>query len=130
MRLWMIGGVAAAWAGLGVYVLLANKNAPAPAAPEVAATVAPPADPPPPVVLADVIELTDLDPLLDPPDRPAAGVPFDETPAVPADAAPDPAFIPPAADDSPAALAPMPREAVAVPVPYPSWGVSGIWFHY
>jgi hypothetical protein len=52
-----------------------------------------------PVVLAHVVDVTDLDPLLDPPPAPPRGLPFDPTepldPPAPARAA---APIPPAAD--------------------------------
>ncbi|WP_439624835.1 hypothetical protein [Gemmata sp.] len=48
----------------------------------------------PPVLLADVIELTDLDPLLDPPVRAAGGVPFDAEPVVPVQAVQAPERIP------------------------------------
>ena len=66
--------------------------------------VAPAAVPAPaePVVLAQVVEVTDLDPLLDPaPAAPAVGVPFDAAePLEPVSAAPGltPAPIPPSAD--------------------------------
>ena len=60
--------------------------------------VAAPAEP---VTLAQVVEVTDLDPLLDPPPAQPAGVPFDAAePLEPATATPGPAPapIPPSAD--------------------------------
>lgn len=100
MQRWTIGGLAVACAGCGVYLLVAKPEAPAPAAPP-EVVVAPPAPsaPPPPAVLAEVVEMTDLDPLLDPPTRADAGTPFDADPPAPtAAAAPAPAVIPPAVD--------------------------------
>lgn len=121
----LVGGLAAACAGLGAYLLLAKKADPAPAEPPAPAVVAPSA-PKAPAVLAEVVDITDLDPLLDPPTRSAAGTPFDaDPPAAPAPT-PAPAFIPPIIEDTPE-TAPEPREVV-VPVPFPIWGVSGIRF--
>lgn len=85
-----------AGAGLGyaaVYFALVARPAPQPVAEQLGAE----ARPPEPVVLPEVVEVTDTDPLLDPLPGQPAGVPFD--PAVPSvptkvNAAP----IPPAVD--------------------------------
>ena len=107
MKTWIIGAVIGALAGASLYLTLAQRSSPPPAVPvESAATQtaasAPPA-PPAPLVLPRVVDVTDIDPLLDPPAIPAA------EPAAPAgptitrvgyeDAAPMPAA--PAADVKP-----------------------------
>lgn len=75
-----------------VHFAFFSKSAPAPQ-PD-----APPAvQPQPEVVLANVVEVTDTDALLDPRPVPAAGVPFDAEPAA-FRASTAPAPIPPAAD--------------------------------
>lgn len=89
--------VIGAGAGLGyatVYFALVARPAPQPMA-ERPSAAAP--QPPEPVVLPEVVEVTDTDPLLDPLPGQPAGVPFDPAePSVPTrvNAAP----IPPAAD--------------------------------
>jgi hypothetical protein len=98
MKRWLIGALVGACVGVAAYLAVAKKNSPAPAGSSEAPTraVAPPAAP---VVLGRVVEVADLDPLLDPPAKPAAGVPFDTDPAttpVSTPAAPD--RIPPAVD--------------------------------
>jgi hypothetical protein len=75
MKHWVVGGLLAAAAGSGVYLVTMKKEAPAPAAPpeDPAVAVAAPA-PLAPAVLPEVVEVTDIDPLLDPPapvDEPA-----------------------------------------------------------
>ncbi len=93
------------------------KPKPAPEA-EQPVAVAVPAEP---VVLAQVVDVTDLDPLLDPPPARAAGVPFDAAePLEPVSAVPGgaPAPIPPADDiERPTApeVAPLPHEVSARP---------------
>jgi hypothetical protein len=62
-------------------------------------------------VLTNVVELTDLDPLLDPPAKPVTGVPFDANPSEFPASVPSAPPIPPAAEGP--AIAPMPREAKA-----------------
>ena len=64
-----------------------QPSAPPVAAPEPPAAVAAPAAPP--VVLSQVVDVTDLDPLLDPPAPRSVGVPFDAAEAtVPVNAVP------------------------------------------
>jgi hypothetical protein len=102
MKRWIVGGLAATCAGIGVGLWLArgetgkpaNDSAPPPVA------VAPPAVQPAPVVLADVVDVADLDPLLDPPAKDATGMPFDADPpaTVPVSTPVVPALIPPAVD--------------------------------
>ncbi len=80
-----------------VHFALFAKPKPVPEA-EQPVAVAVPAEP---VVLAQVVDVTDLDPLLDPAPARAAGVPFDAAePLEPVSAVPGgaPAPIPPAAD--------------------------------
>ena len=84
-----------------VHFVFFSKPAPVPQPEQPAAVAAAPAEP---VVLAQVVEVTDLEPLLDPLPGQPAGLPFDPTEpletssvnAVPPAAAPAP--IPPAAD--------------------------------
>ncbi len=99
MKGWMIGGLTGACIGVSIYLAMAKKDAPAPAKrPEVPA-VAIQAAPSAPVVLPGVVEVTDLDPLLDPPAKSATGAPFDADPAtVPVSIPAAPAPIPPAVD--------------------------------
>lgn len=94
---------AAVWGFVGVvgYCALTRSDAepPQPARPPAPAVAEPaPAGEhqvmKPPALLADVIELTDLDPLLDPPARPVGGVPFDAEPIVPVQAVQAPERIP------------------------------------
>jgi hypothetical protein len=99
MKRWTIGGLVAACAGLGLYLMTAKQHLPAEAPPEpppARVAVTPPAAP---VVLSEVVEVADLDPLLDPQVKPAGGAAFDPEPEV---AAPAfnfaPARIPPAVD--------------------------------
>lgn len=97
MKRFTTGAMVWTFVGVVAYFSLVKKDAPTPARPQQPkqVTVAPPASPPPPALLADVIELTDLDPLLDPPIRPVGGVPFDAEPVIPAIPAPTPDRIPP-----------------------------------
>ena len=102
MKNWVIGGLCAACAGVGIY-LVARKDAPAPVsapqpeAPRVAA--AEPTVPRAAVVLTEVVEVANLDPLLDPPAKLPTGVPFDAEPVtVPVTTSPVPTLIPPAVD--------------------------------
>src|SRR5262245_13049013 len=126
MKSWIIVGLAAACLSVGAYLVTAKKPAPVVAtttgSPPAAAT---PASPAAPVVLADVVEVTDLDPLLDPPAKPVAGVPFDADDATaPASAPAAPERIPPAVDEP--AVAPLPPGAVVVPVFGPGGQLLGI----
>jgi len=56
-----------------VYFVFFSKPAPAPEQEQPTAAT----EPAEPVVLAQVIDVTDLDPLLNPPPAPVAGIPFD-----------------------------------------------------
>lgn len=98
MRYSAIGWLGVACVGAGAYFLsqLSSPDAPAPAV----QVPAPPADPAPlpPAVLAEVVELTDLDPLLDPPAKLDTGAPFDPDPAVVPASGPAPDRIPFAVD--------------------------------
>jgi hypothetical protein len=102
MKHWMLGGVAAVGLGVGVYFATTwTEPVPAPVLPPPAPPVvsAPPAAPPAPVVLAEVIDVANIDPLLDPPAKPVTGAPFDAAPhVVPAGATTVPDRIPPAVD--------------------------------
>jgi hypothetical protein len=83
MKWWMIGGVATACVSLSVYLLMTKPDAPQMPEPDdlpITTTAAAPLKIP--VVLAEVVDVTDLDPLLDPPVRPVAGIPFDIDPPV------------------------------------------------
>jgi hypothetical protein len=87
--------------GTVAYFSLAKKETPqvvhAPkSTPTVVSTAS---EPTPPALLADVIEMTDLNPLLDPPVKPVSGVPFETEMVVPAVLTPAPDRIPPAVDD-------------------------------
>jgi hypothetical protein len=101
MKNWVIGGLVAACAGIGIYLVTktdapAPMSAPQPEAPRVA-TTAPTI--PNAAVLTEVVEVANLDPLLDPPAKLPTGVPFDAEPVtVPVTATPVPAMIPPAID--------------------------------
>ena len=100
MRYAAMTGLGAACVGLGAYLLLrlSTPDAPAPLpAPAPPAAVADPA-PLPASVLAEVVDLADLDALLDPPARPDTGAPFDPAPAVVPASGPAPAVIPLAVD--------------------------------
>jgi hypothetical protein len=81
MKWWMIGGVATACVSLSVYLLMTKPDTPqmpeTDDLPIATTTLIPPRIP---VVLAEVVDVTDLDPLLDPPTRPVAGTPFDPDP--------------------------------------------------
>ena len=95
----MIGGLTGACIGVSIYLAMVKKDVSAPAKqPEAPAVTAATAWPPAPVVLPNVIEVTDLDSLLDPPAKPVTGVPFD------ADAASVPVSVPAAPDRIPPAV--------------------------
>jgi hypothetical protein len=103
MKNWVVGGLAVACAGVAVSLWLAQKETPQPAGqpePPPVAAAAPAAPPAPPVVLADVVEVADLDPLLDPRTPGAGGEPVDpDAPAaVPVSTPVAPDRIPPAVD--------------------------------
>jgi hypothetical protein len=97
-KLLAIGVVGAAVGYAVVYFALGTKPAPAPEPrPEQAAAPAE-AAPPRPVVLANVVEVTDIDHLLDPAPAQPTGEPFDPAgPTAPVNALPA-APIPPAGD--------------------------------
>jgi hypothetical protein len=114
MKTWLVGALAGACAGVALYLALSQELAPppgetrqAPAVPE--PTVVSPAHPPAPIVLREVVEVTDIDHLLDPPASSNSGVPFDDAGAtIPVAVPVGPEVIPLAADDP--VLAPAPRE--------------------
>jgi hypothetical protein len=75
MRKWLlIGGAGAVVGYVAVYFALDGTPAPDPEPQQPTATA--PAEP---VVLADVVEVTNLDPLLEPRAAESPGVPFDPT---------------------------------------------------
>jgi hypothetical protein len=121
MKHWMLGGVAVVGVGVAVYFATTwTEPVPVPVHPPPPPVVAaPPSVPPAPVVLAEVIDVANIDPLLDPPARPVTGAPFDADPAVvPARATTTvPIFIPPAREDDALEVAPMPRLAPLFRVP-------------
>jgi hypothetical protein len=99
----IIIGLLAACIGVWIYLASTKQAASVAVAVQEAASApaTPPASaaPPAPVVLAEVVEVIDIDPLLDPPARPMAGVPFDAEPeSAPISAPAAPARIPPAVD--------------------------------
>lgn len=109
MKTWVVGALAGACVGVVIYLLLSSKSAP-PAntrlepTPPPAATPAPPA----PVVLTEVVEVTGIDHLLDPPAKQETGVPFDDASStLPVSAPAESERIPRAADGP--EPAPMPR---------------------
>jgi hypothetical protein len=122
MKSWLVGALVGACVGVVIYLLLSSKSAPEP---ETRHTPLPPpaATPPAPataIVLTEVVEVTGIDHLLDPPTRPDTGVPFDDvTSTSPVSAGP--ARIPPATDGP--ELAPMPR-------PIPDGFTRGGSFHF
>jgi hypothetical protein len=79
-----------------------------------ATTATTPPELPPPVVLAKVVETADIDPLLDPPEKPITGAPFDADvlpDPSPVQAEPVPDRIPPAVEDLPGGMGTnFPRE--------------------
>jgi hypothetical protein len=83
MNRWITFALVAVCAGLGTYLVIAKREDPTTAgyAPVMkvveVVTTTPDATAPEPVLLARVIEITDLDPLLDPPAKQPTGVPFD-----------------------------------------------------
>jgi len=98
MKRFMAGATVWTFVGVVAYLSLTKTDTPTntrSAPPQNTHAVAPPASPPaPPAMLADVVELTNLDPQLDPPIRPVGGVPFDAEPVIPAVVAPAPERIP------------------------------------
>jgi len=99
MKRWLIGALVGACLGVAAYLAVVKKHTPVPGTAARAGVHAPGSPSAAPVVLGRVVEVADLDPLLDPPAKPAAGVPFDADPAaVPASAPTAPDRIPPAVD--------------------------------
>lgn len=99
MKRWIVGALAGACIGVAVYLVLTNNNPPQSAPPEPPAVSAAPAPPTAPVVLDQVIEVTDLDPLLDPPEKTVAGMPFEpDSKTLPVSTPAGPDRIPPAID--------------------------------
>lgn len=105
MNRWLIASLMGVFTALGAYLFVSLRQMP----PESEMVLEPPAEIsttpprlPAPVILAQVVETTDIDPLLDPPSRPIAGLPFDDEP-IPATgtepARPAPDSIPLAKDD-------------------------------
>ena len=103
MKSGIIAGLLAACIAISVYLMWGEKPASPPVAqveppPALASSPAPPV-PPAPLVLSEVVEVTDLNPLLDPPAKSESGVPFDAEPAsAPVSTPVAPPRIPPAVD--------------------------------
>ena len=101
MKRFMTGAAVWTFVGIVAYVSLTKEPA-SPARPVISsvptAVVLSENPPRPPALLADVVQLTDLEPLLDPPVRPVSGTPFDPEAVFPAVVAPPPERIPPAID--------------------------------
>ena len=101
MKGWMIVGLSAACIGVSIYLATVQPDAPAHhSAPKAAkqAVASEGTTPPAPIVMSNVVEVTDLDPLLDPPAKPMTGVPFDSSPAAAPVSVPAAPPIPPAVD--------------------------------
>src|SRR5580692_2393149 len=80
MKRWFIGCLTGMVAGIGAYLLVSQKQS-SPVEKDLGPpTTAAPAEQTPtaPVVLAQVIEMADIDALLDPPAKLPTGAPFDE----------------------------------------------------
>jgi hypothetical protein len=106
MKRWFVGCVVGMVAGIGAYLLVSQKQS-TPAQKDLGPpTTAAPTEPkaPSPVVLAQVIEMADIDPLLDPPAKLPTGAPFDEeATSMPVTAPTKPTVpdrIPPAVEDA------------------------------
>jgi hypothetical protein len=110
MRTWVLGALVGACVGVTIYLVL-KKPLPKPVAEQTSsAAVATLPAPVEPVVLAQVVDVADIDHLLDPPARAETGVPFDTEPATqPVTPPPTTGRIPPAVDEP--EIAPMPRIA-------------------
>jgi hypothetical protein len=76
MRKWLSGAAIIAVTAVGAYLVFASlaQKAPAPAPHADAPAAAPAPAPAQPVVLAEVVDVTDISPLLDPPTAPAEPV--------------------------------------------------------
>ena len=94
-----IGALIGACLGVSIYLVATQKPAPAPVVHQeaIAMPVTPPAQALP-VVLPEVVEVTDIDALLDPPAKTVTGVPFDSDPVTPVSVPTAPERIPPAID--------------------------------
>jgi hypothetical protein len=106
MKRWFIGCLVGMVAGIGAYLLVSQKQLPPVEKDLGPPTAGAPTEPtvPSPVVLAQVIEMADIDPLLDPPAKLPTGAPFDEeaasTPATAPTKPTVPDHIPPAVEDA------------------------------
>lgn len=106
MNRWLLGALVGIIAGFGAYLLVSKKDAPTAAgvALEPPTALQPNPMAPEPVLLAQVIETTDLEPLLDPPAKELKGEPFEtESGASPVSlpaTQPPPDRIPPAVEET------------------------------
>ena len=81
MKNGIIAGLLMACLGFGLFLASREQLTPAPViSPETHTATQAPIDPAPPVELGRVVEVTDIDPLLDPPARPVTGALFDPEP--------------------------------------------------
>ncbi len=72
MKLWLIGGILVGLLGVSLYLAAVKRSAPA-QTPNVAIVLAEEPKPtPPPLAIQQVVDVTDLEPLLDPPAIPSA----------------------------------------------------------
>jgi hypothetical protein len=108
MNRWLMGGIVAVLASLTGFLIASrhqtpqlNESAIEPST--VAAPISP--KPPEPVILAQVVETADIDPLLDPPAKAITGVPFDADVTLKQGTSPTesaiPERIPPAVEEQP-----------------------------
>ena len=110
MKRWVFAGVAVLCAGVGVGLWLAKTELRQSAGNLVLPPAVTPPAPPAPAVLADVVEVANLESLLEPRAGDVGGTPFDADPTTaPVSGTDAPGHIPPAIDAP--AVAPMPREA-------------------
>lgn len=99
MKRWMLGGFIGAFVGVSIYLYMTKKPATQPVPAQTAPAATKPVTTVEPVVLAQVVDVLDLDPLLDPPAKVTMGVPFDADPVtVPVSVPAAQDRIPPAVD--------------------------------
>ena len=74
MKLWLIGGTIVGLLGASFYLAAVKRSAPSPALPgeTIIVAVEPKPATPAPVVIHQVVDVTDIEPLLDPPAIPLA----------------------------------------------------------
>jgi hypothetical protein len=109
MNRWLIGVVVGMFACAAGFLAVTQHLTPPPverAIEEATARVASSPQVPEPVILSQVVDTADIDPLLDPPEKPITGLPFDvdaTPPTTPTETA-VPDRIPPAVEEVPPEL--------------------------